>query len=118
MAQTQRSAISSNSAQVELAPTGTATTIRAGCCRLSAATAARIVEPVARPSSIKITVFPLTGDERAPAAIDRLAALELPALGLDLGPQLFGERSSSASMTSSFTTTTPPEAMAPIASSS
>ena len=40
--------------------TNTATTIRAGPRRRKAATAARIVEPVARPSSIKMTVRSLT----------------------------------------------------------
>ena len=53
-----------------------------------AASAARIVEPVARPSSIKITVFPVDGSERPPPSIDRLAALELTAFGFDLGLQL------------------------------
>ena len=40
--------------------TGTATMIRAGCCRRSATTAARMVEPVAMPSSTRITVRPRT----------------------------------------------------------
>ena len=52
--------------QVEPAPTGTATTIRAGSFCRSAVTAARMVEPVARPSSIRITVFPRTSREGRP----------------------------------------------------
>src|SRR5262245_5191930 len=61
------SASFSKSSQVSGAPIGTATTICAGCCWRKASTAARIVEPVARPSSSRMTVRPRTsGRGRTP----------------------------------------------------
>src|SRR5262249_17441544 len=59
-AQMASSASAPSSEQVSAAPTGTATTMRAGFCLRSAATAARMVEPVASPSSTMITIRPRT----------------------------------------------------------
>jgi hypothetical protein len=51
----------------EMVTVGTATINRAGSWALKARTAARMVEPVAIPSSIKITVLPHTaGSEQLP----------------------------------------------------
>src|SRR5919198_3341439 len=56
-----------SSSQVAGGAIGTATTICAGRCSRSARTAARMLEPVASPSSTRITVFPSTlSAERPP----------------------------------------------------
>ena len=58
MAQMISSASAPNASQVSGEAVGTATTIRAGCCCRNARMAARIVAPVASPSSTRITVRP------------------------------------------------------------
>ena len=58
VAQTTSSTISASSWQVDCGATGTATTIVPGRCRRSASIAARMLAPVARPSSTRITVLP------------------------------------------------------------
>jgi hypothetical protein len=47
-----------SSSQVDFGAAGTAATMRAGRYRRSAAIAARMLEPVASPSSTTMTVFP------------------------------------------------------------
>src|SRR5207302_3456951 len=56
-AQTTSSAISCSASQVCRAATGTATMIRAGRCWRTAATALRMLAPVARPSSTRMTIL-------------------------------------------------------------
>ena len=75
--QTHSSTSRSSSIQAEFAAVGTATTRRAGLRRRTAATAARIVEPVASPSSTRITVCPAHLECRAVAAIDPLSPRQL-----------------------------------------
>jgi NTE family protein len=65
-AQTSSSTSGSSSAQVWAAAVGTATTSCSGSRERSAATAARIVAPVASPSSTTITVRPRTSGGGAP----------------------------------------------------
>src|SRR5207302_9557859 len=66
-AHTTSSASRRIAAQVSRAPVGTATTTRAGPSSRTACTAAFMVEPVARPSSTRITVLPATSSgPRAP----------------------------------------------------
>ena len=67
---------------VDDAPTGTATMMRAGCCWRTAVTAARMVEPVARPSSTRMTVLLVERNQRPGAAIETLATFELDLLPL------------------------------------
>jgi hypothetical protein len=59
VAQTTSSTIAASSSQVDFGAVGTATTILAGRCRRRASIAARMLEPVARPSSTRITVLPV-----------------------------------------------------------
>ena len=64
---TSSSTSDSNSLQVEAATVGTATINRAGSWALKARTAVRMAEPVAIPSSMRITVLPhTTGSEQLP----------------------------------------------------
>jgi hypothetical protein len=60
MAQITSSASRSSSCQVDSA--GTATMTRAGRCQRTAVTASCMVEPVAKPSSTKITTLPWIAD--------------------------------------------------------
>src|SRR6185503_9224979 len=69
--QTTSSAISRKRATLSGAPTGTATTIRAGCSLRTAESAARSVAPVARPSSTRITVRPSIGSAARPCRYAR-----------------------------------------------
>src|SRR6267143_3769526 len=62
IAETTSSTSERSASQVSGGAIGTATTMRAGRCRRSDAAAASIVEPVARPSSTRITVRPRTSE--------------------------------------------------------
>src|SRR5205823_8928845 len=115
-AHTTSSATSAISAHASAAAVGTATTTRAGPRRRSAATAARIVAPVARPSSTRITTLPCTSgagrsprysrSRRASSASSSRAMASIAAVGMP-----------SASTIAVLRTRTPPVAIAPIASS-
>src|SRR6266511_1654792 len=96
---------SPNSSHVCSAATGTATTTRGGWYWRTASAAARIVAPVARPSSTRITVLPSScGGPRS-----RSSASTARLLSFSLLPSLLTSPSSR--------TSTPPVAIAPIASS-
>src|SRR5258707_2518133 len=107
----------SNSAQVEAAATGTATMIWRGISFLRASAATRIDEPVASPSSTRTTVRPRTSTGGRPSRYSRSRR-----------SSSFSSRRTTVSTTSSgicrartnssFSTRTPPEAMAPMANSS
>jgi hypothetical protein len=66
-AHTTSSTIPANSRQVDSGAAGTATTISAGSDSRSACTAASIDDPVARPSSTRITVLPVTSSGGRPS---------------------------------------------------
>jgi len=55
---TNSSMLPLRSSHVSAAATGAATTTRAGDCCRTAAAAARMVEPVAKPSSTRMIVWP------------------------------------------------------------
>src|SRR5437016_1248533 len=115
--QTVSSACSSISWQVSGGPTGTATTIFAAPRCRSAFTAARIVAPVANPSSIKITVRPEISGAGLPSryfSSRRWSSIISRCVIDSIISSAFG----SARATSSFKTRTPPDAIAPTASSS
>src|SRR5581483_11589113 len=96
---------------------GTATTIRAGSSVRSAAIAARIVEPVARPSSTTIATRPRTsGGGRSPRKARSRRSSSARSRSVTCSRTLSG--SLSAFTTSSLRTRAPPLAIAPIASSS
>lgn len=106
-----------SSSHVEGSETGTATTMRAGPSRRSAATAARMVEPVARPSSTRITVRPRTSTggrsprySRSRRSSSARSSTSTSSIKLSASP--------SAWTISSLSTRTPPKAIAPIARSS
>src|SRR5207253_2228079 len=106
-----------NSAHVSAAATGTATTIFAGPICRSAATAARIDEPVARPSSTRITVLPRTSGGGRPSRYSRSRRLS-SAASASVTASIASSGTGTWPSTSWLSTTTPPLAMAPIASSS
>jgi len=115
-AQTTSSAAAAISVHASADAVGTATTMRAGPSRRSAVTAARIVAPVARPSSTRTMTLPRTSgaarspryrhSRRASSASSSRATASTASVGMP-----------NASRIAVFSTRTPPLAMAPIASS-
>src|SRR6266850_404006 len=115
-AQTMRSTSRARSSQLSGEAMGTATTISRGPCRRSASTAARMVEPVARPSSTSTTVRPATSmggrsprNSRSRRSSSRCSRAATRSMSARVTPW---------AMTSGLSTRTPPLAMAPMATSS
>ncbi|MNO64605.1 hypothetical protein D3C76_553380 [compost metagenome] len=102
------------SSTVSRGATGTATTMRSGACMRTAWIAAIIEEPVARPSSIRITTWPLScGGGRSPRyAFSRRdsSCASRATTASKLARSIGCARSAS-----SLRTCTPPLAMAPMA---
>ena len=117
-AQMTSSAIAWNSAQVDEAPIGTATTIRAG----SLLSQGRHRGPHGRSGGQAVVDqdhgLAADVDRRAVVAVGRLASGQLPALARRSRRAISSAWTFIALTTSSFITTTSPEAIAPMASSS
>ena len=101
--------------QLDGAPTGAATMTRAGACRRAASTAAFIVDPVASPSSTRITVRPRRSSSGRPCRYSR-SRRSSSACSTRATASIARSGTPYQRTTSSFSTRTPPEAIAPIAS--
>ena len=115
--QTTRSARCRIRSHVSRAPTGTATTIRAGACWRNAVIAACIVEPVARPSSTRRTVRSLNDGRRTVPAEQAIAALQFHVARAPQPAARAARGIRRSRIRSSLRTSTPPAAIAPMASS-